>query len=69
MPRIPLSPCLTNQYQDGHNDWPHLIRGFYDSKIETPRFDAKSSLAGHVDLKRLLQGKSGGVFLSAYIDW
>ncbi|KAF2201390.1 hypothetical protein GQ43DRAFT_415931 [Delitschia confertaspora ATCC 74209] len=53
---------------DGHNDWPHLIRGFYDNQIETSRFDPDSDLVGHVDLKRLLKGKSGGIFLSAYVD-
>jgi hypothetical protein len=55
--------------QDGHNDWPHLIRGFYDNKIETDAFDAESDLVGHVDVKRLVAGRVGGVFLSAYVDW
>ncbi|KAF4636600.1 hypothetical protein G7Y89_g1494 [Cudoniella acicularis] len=53
---------------DGHNDFPHLIRGFYDNKIQNSRFDEESSLVGHVDLKRLREGRSGGVFLSAYVD-
>ncbi|KAL9079002.1 MAG: hypothetical protein Q9157_002101 [Trypethelium eluteriae] len=38
---------------DGHNDWPHLIRGFYDNSIAHRRFSADSSLVGHVDLARL----------------
>ncbi|KAF2235238.1 hypothetical protein EV356DRAFT_500446 [Viridothelium virens] len=53
---------------DGHNDWPHLIRGFYDNSIAHRRFSADSSLVGHVDLARLREGRSGGVFISAYVD-
>ncbi|KGO61823.1 Peptidase M19, renal dipeptidase [Penicillium expansum] len=52
---------------DGHNDWPHLIRGFYDSTLDG-RFQRGSNLVGHVDLKRLKEGKSGGAFWSVYID-
>ncbi|KAJ4854544.1 membrane dipeptidase (Peptidase family m19) domain-containing protein [Trichoderma breve] len=52
---------------DGHNDWPHLIRGFYDNQLDE-RFDPNKNLVGHVDLKRLLQGKSGGAFWSVYVD-
>ncbi|UKZ81581.1 hypothetical protein TrVFT333_009353 [Trichoderma virens FT-333] len=46
---------------DGHNDWPHLIRGFYDNRLDE-RFDLDKNLVGHVDMNRLLQGKSGGPF-------
>ncbi|KAF4761413.1 hypothetical protein HAV15_006678 [Penicillium sp. str.  len=52
---------------DGHNDWPHLIRGFYDNKLDR-RFQRESNLAGHVDIKRLKEGRSGGAFWSVYID-
>ena len=54
--------------KDGHNDWPHLIRGFYDSTLDG-RFQRGSNLVGHVDLERLKEGKSGGAFWSVYIDW
>lgn len=54
--------------KDGHNDWPHLIRGFYDNKLDR-RFQRESNLAGHVDIKRLKEGRSGGAFWSVYIDW
>ncbi|CAG8328687.1 unnamed protein product [Penicillium salamii] len=52
---------------DGHNDWPHLIRGFYDNCLDD-RFQRGNDLAGHVDMKRLKEGKSGGAFWSVYID-
>ncbi|KAL4949380.1 renal dipeptidase family [Aspergillus filifer] len=52
---------------DGHNDWPHLIRGFYDNQLDG-RFDHENSLVGHVDLKRLKAGRSGGAFWSVYVD-
>ncbi|KAI9149058.1 Dipeptidase tcpJ [Paramyrothecium foliicola] len=52
---------------DGHNDWPHLIRGFYDNVLDG-RFGADKNLVGHVDIKRLLRGKSGGAFWSVYVD-
>jgi membrane dipeptidase len=54
---------------DGHNDWPHLIRGFYDNIIEDVSFDCGKSLVGQVDMQRLRKGLVGGVFLSAYVDW
>ncbi|UKZ55824.1 hypothetical protein TrVGV298_009648 [Trichoderma virens] len=50
---------------DGHNDWPHLIRGFYDNRLDE-RFDLDKNLVGHVDMNRLLQGKSGGGPFGAY---
>ncbi|OAA63437.1 Peptidase M19, renal dipeptidase [Niveomyces insectorum RCEF 264] len=58
---------LTLTYIDGHNDWPHLIRGFYDNKLDG-RFGPGNDLVGHVDLKRLRRGKSGGAFWSVYVD-
>ncbi|ORY13903.1 membrane dipeptidase GliJ [Clohesyomyces aquaticus] len=60
MERVPLI--------DGHNDWPHLIRGYYDNRLDF-RFDRGNDLVGHVDVKRLRKGKCGGVFMSAYVDW
>ncbi|KAJ5409558.1 Peptidase M19 renal dipeptidase [Penicillium crustosum] len=53
--------------KDGHNDWPHLIRGFYDNRLDG-RFQCENNLAGHVDIKRLKNGRSGGAFWSVYID-
>ncbi|KAF2501662.1 hypothetical protein BU16DRAFT_477513 [Lophium mytilinum] len=52
---------------DGHNDFPHLIRAYYDSRLDD-RFKPEKELAGHVDMKRLTEGRGGGVFWSAYID-
>ncbi|TVY85166.1 Dipeptidase tcpJ [Lachnellula suecica] len=52
---------------DGHNDWPNFIRGYYDNRLDK-RFNEDRDLAGHVDIKRLCDGKSGGVFWSAYVD-
>jgi hypothetical protein len=33
------------------------------------RFGYDQDLVGHVDIKRLREGGSGGIFLSAYVDW
>jgi membrane dipeptidase len=55
-------------HKDGHNDWPHLIRGYYDNQLGNS-FGPDKDLVGHVDLKRLRRGKSGGAFWSVYIDW
>lgn len=33
------------------------------------RFQYSNDLVGHVDIKRLKRGRSGGIFLSAYVDW
>ncbi|KAF1979063.1 hypothetical protein BU23DRAFT_647857 [Bimuria novae-zelandiae CBS 107.79] len=52
---------------DGHNDWPHLIRGYYDNRLDA-RFDRDRDLDGHVDIKRLRSGQYGGLFMSAYVD-
>ncbi|KAJ5894543.1 hypothetical protein N7495_006234 [Penicillium taxi] len=52
---------------DGHNDWPHLIRGFYDNRLND-RFEPNKSLVGHVDLKRLRNGKSGGAFWKYFTE-
>ncbi|KAK0387743.1 hypothetical protein NLU13_3988 [Sarocladium strictum] len=52
---------------DGHNDWLHMIRAYYDFQVDD-RFEPQKSLAGHVDIKRLREGKAGGVFWSLYID-
>ncbi|KAF7936260.1 uncharacterized protein EAE98_002479 [Botrytis deweyae] len=51
---------------DGHNDWPHLIRAYYQNSLDA-RFEPLKNLAGHVDIKRLMQGKSGGAFWSAFM--
>lgn len=53
---------------DGHNDWANTIRGYYHNQLDN-RFDEGKTLIGHVDLERLIQGRSGGVFMSAYVDW
>lgn len=56
------------RHTDGHNDWLHMIRAYYDFQVDD-RFEPQKSLAGHVDIKRLREGKAGGVFWSLYIDW
>jgi hypothetical protein len=67
--RIELNCSLvSDNEEDGHNDWPHLIRGHYDNRLDA-RFSPENDLAGHVDIKRLREGKIGGVFWSAYVDW
>ncbi|KAG6035464.1 hypothetical protein E4U40_002424 [Claviceps sp. LM458 group G5] len=60
MSRVPLI--------DGHNDWMHMIRAYYDFQVDD-RFQPTKDLAGHVDLKRLLQGRAGAVFWSVYVEW
>ncbi|KAF2656938.1 hypothetical protein K491DRAFT_703789 [Lophiostoma macrostomum CBS 122681] len=70
-----MNTCLETAYNilcrvpliDGHNDWANTIRGFYYNKIDA-RFDKDNNLVGHVDMKRFIEGHSGGVFLSAYVD-
>ncbi|KAK4153864.1 renal dipeptidase family [Chaetomidium leptoderma] len=52
---------------DGHNDWIHMIRAYYDSQLDD-RFHPEKSLGGHVDLKRLVEGKAGAVFWSVYVN-
>ncbi|KAM3427504.1 hypothetical protein MY4824_009410 [Beauveria thailandica] len=52
---------------DGHNDWMHMIRAYYDFQVDE-RFEPHRDLGGHVDLKRLVQGKAGGVFWSVYVE-
>ncbi|KAG6051595.1 hypothetical protein E4U39_000423 [Claviceps sp. Clav50 group G5] len=60
MSRVPLI--------DGHNDWMHMIRAYYDFQVDD-RFQPTKDLAGHVDLKRLVQGRAGAVFWSVYVEW
>ncbi|KAK9443358.1 Peptidase M19, renal dipeptidase [Metarhizium brunneum] len=50
MSRVPLI--------DGHNDWMHMIRAYYDFQVDE-RFEPQRDLAGHVDLKRLVEGRAG----------
>ncbi|QGA13937.1 hypothetical protein EYB26_001589 [Talaromyces marneffei] len=51
---------------DGHNDWPHLIRAYYKNALDD-RFAVNKNLAGHVDVSRLIRGKSGGAFWSVFM--
>jgi hypothetical protein len=53
---------------DGHNDWPHLIRAYYQNALDG-RFAVNKNLAGHVDIGRLIRGKSGGAFWSVFMPW
>ena len=46
-----------------------FIREKYGNLIEDSRFAPQADLEGHVDLKRLIEGRVGGIFLSAYVDW
>ncbi|EEA28320.1 membrane dipeptidase GliJ [Talaromyces marneffei ATCC 18224] len=50
----------------GHNDWPHLIRAYYKNALDD-RFAVNKNLAGHVDVSRLIRGKSGGAFWSVFM--
>lgn len=59
---------LTDFPKDGHNDWMHLIRAYYDFQLDE-RFDADKSLVGHVDVQRLVEGKAGAVFWSLFVNW
>ncbi|KAH0593814.1 hypothetical protein MHUMG1_08566 [Metarhizium humberi] len=52
---------------DGHNDWMHMIRAYYDFQVDE-RFESQRDLAGHVDLKRLVEGRAGAVFWSVYVE-
>ncbi|KXJ85044.1 renal dipeptidase family [Microdochium bolleyi] len=52
---------------DGHNDWIHMIRAYYDFQFDD-RFGSEKDLAGHVDVKRLIAGRAGAVFWSVYVD-
>lgn len=45
-----------------------MVRAYYDFQVDH-RFEPHRDLAGHVDLKRLLQGKAGAVFWSVYVEW
>lgn len=45
-----------------------MIRAYYDFQVDD-RFEPQKSLGGHVDIKRLREGKAGGVFWSLYVDW
>ncbi|KID94788.1 Peptidase M19, renal dipeptidase, partial [Metarhizium majus ARSEF 297] len=60
MSRVPL-------IADGHNDWMHMIRAYYDFQVDE-RFESQRDLAGHVDLKRLAEGRAGAVFWSVYVE-
>ena len=46
-----------------------FIRERYGNRIEDSRFAPEADLEGHVDLKRLIEGRVGGIFLSAYVGW
>lgn len=62
--RVAIADMLST---DGHNDWVHLIRAYYDFKVDQ-RFEPQKDLGGHVDIKRLKEGKAGGVFWSVYVQ-
>lgn len=54
---------------DGHVDFPIAARSLFGNHIEASSFkDAfeNGTLPGHVDLRRLRQGMSGGAFWSVY---
>lgn len=54
---------------DGHVDFPLLVRALYSNHIYDEDFQQafeKGGLEGHVDLKRLRDGLSGGAFWSVY---
>ncbi|KAG6204040.1 hypothetical protein E4U35_003789 [Claviceps purpurea] len=65
--KIPIQCAGLTREQDGHNDWMHMIRAYYDFQVDD-RFQPTKDLAGHVDLKRLVQGKAGAVFWSVYVE-
>lgn len=75
--RQPLPPSLRaqavlkdNPLIDGHNDFMIFIRSQYKNHINNPEFKDKFENGGlpqHVDLPRLVEGKQGGAFWSAFV--
>ncbi|KAL6849761.1 hypothetical protein ACO1O0_009306 [Amphichorda felina] len=54
---------------DGHVDLPILVRGVYKNKIDNDEWRnsfENGPLPGHVDIKRMREGLSGGAFWSLY---
>lgn len=54
---------------DGHVDFPLVLRAFYRNRIYSEDFRQafeNGTVSGHVDLKRLRDGRSGGAFWSVY---
>jgi hypothetical protein len=55
--------------QDGHNDFPYMIRGWHLGRINSPEVDINLMPIAHTDITRLRKGLVGGVFWSAYVPW
>ncbi|KAH6892024.1 membrane dipeptidase-domain-containing protein [Thelonectria olida] len=59
----------SNPLIDGHVDFPVLLRWLYGNRINNENFTKpfeQGELPGHVDLKRLRAGQSGGAFWSLF---
>ncbi|KAI0419770.1 renal dipeptidase [Xylaria grammica] len=53
---------------DGHIDFPIWIRAFYQNHIYQDNFTSDGPLSGQVDFPRLMEGKLGAAFWSAYVE-
>lgn len=61
--------CSDISATDGHVDLPILVRGVYKNKIDNDEWRnsfENGPLPGHVDIKRMREGLSGGAFWSLY---
>ncbi|KAK8003898.1 hypothetical protein PG989_003617 [Apiospora arundinis] len=52
---------------DGHNDFPYMIRGWFQNQVGGADFNIDTMPIGQTDLQRLRRGKLGGQFWSAFV--
>ncbi|KAL8911348.1 MAG: hypothetical protein Q9171_003475 [Xanthocarpia ochracea] len=64
MRRIKRAAKLEN---DGHNDFPYMIRGWFANKTSSPDFSINNLPFGQTDLSRLTAGQVGAQFWSAFV--
>ncbi|XP_014562289.1 hypothetical protein COCVIDRAFT_84229, partial [Bipolaris victoriae FI3] len=53
--------------QDGHNDFPYIIRGWYLNQVNGADFTIEKMPIGQTDIQRMRDGQVGGQFWSAYV--
>lgn len=66
---LPDTDMSLTASQDGHNDFPLLVRFLYNNHIYDETFTVPFEQGGvplHVDLHRLRKGQQGGVFWSLF---